>query len=138
MLAPVSVLSEADFNAWVEENSISVADLNAVERGKLWASSFGCVGCHSVDGQEMVGPTWLDLYGKEEMLEDGTTVVVDDTYIFESIANPGAKITAGFQNIMPPNLIEQIEAEENELLEQRGIEVDIPADIADYIESLSQ
>ena len=34
-------------------------------------------------------------------LQSGDTVVVDEAYLRESILNPGARITAGFQPIMP-------------------------------------
>jgi cytochrome c oxidase subunit 2 len=34
-------------------------------------------------------------------LNDGRTVMADDTYIRESILNPDAKIVAGYQPIMP-------------------------------------
>jgi cytochrome c oxidase subunit 2 len=34
-------------------------------------------------------------------LNDGRTVVADDTYLRESILNPDAKIVAGYQPIMP-------------------------------------
>jgi cytochrome c oxidase subunit 2 len=40
-------------------------------------------------------------YGKTLPLSDGTSVVVDDNFIRESILNPQAKIAAGFQPIMP-------------------------------------
>ena len=28
----------------------------------------GCNACHSIDGSDMVGPTWKDLYNKKETL----------------------------------------------------------------------
>jgi len=34
-------------------------------------------------------------------LQDGRTVRVDESYLRESILNPQAKITAGFQPLMP-------------------------------------
>ena len=60
-----------------------------------------CVSCHSVDGSVIVGPTWQGLYGSEVELEGGETVTADDDYIRESIEDPGAKIHAGFANLMP-------------------------------------
>jgi len=41
------------------------------------------------------------LFGRSVALQNGGTVVADEAYIRESILNPGAKITAGFQPIMP-------------------------------------
>ncbi len=60
-----------------------------------------CVACHSIDGSTVVGPTWQGLYGSEVELEGGETVTADDDYIRESIREPGAKIHAGFSNLMP-------------------------------------
>src|SRR5205085_5534450 len=42
-------------------------------------------------------------FGKEQFLQDGSKVTVDEAYIRESILNPQAKIAAGFQtpSIMP-------------------------------------
>jgi cytochrome c oxidase subunit 2 len=103
MEAPVKVLSQADFDAWVQSNVAPVSN-DPVARGDQLTQQYGCRACHSVDGSPLVGPTWKSLYGKEEAVSDGTTVMVDDEYIIESIRNPGAKLTAGFQNLMPANV----------------------------------
>jgi cytochrome c oxidase subunit 2 len=34
-------------------------------------------------------------------LQDGSTVTVDESYVRDSILHPSAKVTAGFQPIMP-------------------------------------
>jgi cytochrome c2 len=70
--------------------------------GEQLATSNGCVGCHSIDGSTLVGPSWQGLYGREVELEGGDTVTADDAYIAESIREPGAKVVAGFGNMMPP------------------------------------
>jgi len=70
--------------------------------GEELANSNGCMACHSTDGSTVVGPTWQGLYGSEVELEGGETVTADDEYIAESIREPGAKIHAGFGNLMPP------------------------------------
>jgi cytochrome c1 len=75
-------------------------DLAAAERGRAAASV--CLACHSTDGSQMVGPSWKGLYGSEEELEDGSTVIVDDAYIHESIVDPMAKIVKGYPPSMPP------------------------------------
>jgi cytochrome c oxidase subunit 2 len=41
------------------------------------------------------------LLGKQVQLNNGATVVADETYVRESILNPQAKIVAGYQPIMP-------------------------------------
>ncbi len=75
-------------------------DLVAAERGR--AAAAVCLACHSTDGSQMVGPTWKGLYMSEESLEDGSTVIVDEAYIRESILDPMTKITKGYPPSMPP------------------------------------
>ena len=67
-----------------------------------------CVACHSIDGTRLVGPSWKGLFGKEEALEGGTTVIVDDAYLMESIKNPGAKIVEGYPNAMPATIADSL------------------------------
>ncbi len=57
----------------------------------------GCLGCHSITGAALVGPTWKGLFGREVKLSDGSTVTADEGYIKESILNPSAQIVAGFE-----------------------------------------
>lgn len=70
------------------------------EQGLRLALDEGCVACHSLDGKSGIGPSWLGMYGRTETLQDGTTVVVDDDYIRESILEPSAKLVAGYENVM--------------------------------------
>ncbi len=71
------------------------------ERGQEIANSFGCTGCHTTTGEVTQGPSWLNLFGKTETLNDGTEVVVDETYIEESILDPSLKLVQGFEAVMP-------------------------------------
>lgn len=69
-------------------------------RGLQVAREQGCVACHSLDGSRGIGPTWLGMYGRAETLNDGSTVMVDDAYILESILEPSASIVRGYENLM--------------------------------------
>jgi cytochrome c oxidase subunit 2 len=111
MTSPVKVLSQPDFDAWVQSNTTS-ASADPVERGDQLSQQFGCRACHSVDGTVVVGPSWKGIFGKQEPLVDGTSALVDEAYIIDSIHNPGAKITAGFQNLMPANVGAQLTDEQ--------------------------
>ena len=71
MISDVRVVSEDDFEAWVEESSTSIAELEPVERGLTWSQQFGCTGCHSPDGTALAGPTWQGLFGSEVQLASG-------------------------------------------------------------------
>jgi cytochrome c1 len=72
---------------------------NAEEGQKLVTQ---CLGCHSVDGSILVGPSWKDLYGHEVELEDGTKVIADEAYLYKSITDPASQIVKGFPPAMPP------------------------------------
>lgn len=72
-----------------------------IEQGRQLYASKTCIGCHSIDGSQSVGPTWQGLFGHEVELADGSTLTADEAYIRESILQPGAKVVEGFQNIMP-------------------------------------
>ena len=99
MEAPVIVMAAADYEAWAAEEAGLSAD--PVERGQKWYETYGCKACHSLDGSPLVGPTWKGVYGSEEKLTDGSTAIVDDAYLIESIRSPAVKIVDGFQNLMP-------------------------------------
>jgi len=138
MVAEVEIVSQADFDQWLVDQSSSIAQLSPEERGVKWATEFGCTACHSADGAEMAGPSWLGIFGKEESLTDGSTVTVDHAYISNSILDPGSQIVAGFENIaMITGFEERFAAREAELLEQ-GIEVEIIEDLIAYISSLAE
>jgi cytochrome c oxidase subunit 2 len=76
------------------------------ERGKQLAELNGCIGCHTTDGNRSVGPTWLGLFGKEEVLADGATVVVDEAYLLKSILDPNNQIVEGFFPDLMPTIYE--------------------------------
>lgn len=147
MLAAVEVVSQADFDDFIANPPPDPTDpnLSMAERGAIWASTgyLRCAGCHSVDGSRLVGPTWLGLYGREEQLEDGTTVTADEDYIHNSILNPNDQIVAGFSGgQMPVDYAEQFAAQESEIPANGDTDpnndVNILEDITAYIESLSE
>ena len=74
----------------------------SVERGERLYIQNACQACHSLDGRDLVGPTFLGLYGSEREFTDGTTAVADEDYIIESIVEPGALIVEGYDNVMVP------------------------------------
>ena len=104
MLAPVVVVEEADFEAWLAGQEVATGPLEGMtpeERGALVAELQGCLGCHSVDGSEAVGPTWLGLFGSERQMESGPAAIADEAYLRDSIMHPASQVVAGFPKIMP-------------------------------------
>jgi len=109
---------EEDFKAWLATQptfadtqtlQVAASNLTPAEQGQQIAQSQGCIGCHSVDGSPGVGPTWKELSGKTETLADGSTIVVDDEYLIESIIAPNASMVAGYPPIMPPYQLDEAE-----------------------------
>ena len=72
-----------------------------VEQGRRIAAVQGCFKCHTVDGTQHIGPTWLDLYGRTVKLEGGKTIVADEAYLTRSMMEPNAEVVAGYKNVMP-------------------------------------
>jgi cytochrome c oxidase subunit 2 len=96
MVGTVIAMEPAEYQRWLRlqaEGSLAL-------QGRKVFLKYRCLSCHSADGHARA-PVLENLYGKQVQLNDGRTVVADDDYLRESILNPGAKIVAGWQNIMP-------------------------------------
>ncbi|MDT8067483.1 MAG: cytochrome c oxidase subunit II [Terriglobia bacterium] len=96
MVGEVVVMDPKDYQAWAQ----SATDGSLASRGEKNFQQYGCAMCHRSDTQGR-GPNLVGLYGHPVLLDDGRTVTADETYIRESIMNPGAQIASGFKNIMP-------------------------------------
>jgi cytochrome c oxidase subunit 2 len=143
MLASVRVVSQEEFDAWVAEKSAApkFAEMTPEERGAFWHSveGFGCIGCHSIDGSTGAGPSWLGIYGREELLDDGSSVTVLEDYISESILLPNEKLVDGFQpNLMPQTYQDLFAERQAEILANEGIEIDIIADLIAFMQTLEE
>lgn len=113
MRAEVVALDPADFQTWRAEQRRGLASrqdgppdrvtaaASLRDQGERVAAEMGCFKCHSVDGTPHIGPTWLDLYGRTEKLTTGATVIADEAYLTESMMDPGVKVVAGFNPVMP-------------------------------------
>ncbi len=105
MIGSVIVLEPRDYEAWLaggqggQTMTLSGAEL---------FQQLACQTCHGENGSGagMAGmaaraPRLAGLYNTEVTLADGRKVIADESYIRESILNPMAKVTAGWQPIMP-------------------------------------
>ena len=138
MLSDVFVIESKEA---VAEQLVALSKLpdNPVERGAIWYEEFGCQTCHSLDGTQegYSGPTWLGLYERDEVLDNGQVVVADDDYIRESIYLPRAKIVEGYPaNQMPVDFEQQFAEREAEVLIDPGLDVDIVNDLIEFIKTL--
>ena len=72
---------------------------SAQENGQAAFEAFGCVACHREEDSPLA-PTLVGLYGSEVQLDDGSSVLADSDYLYESIADPGARVVDGYEDIM--------------------------------------
>ncbi len=62
-----------------------------------------CSGCHKVDGQPATGPALNLIWGKNERMIDGTTELVDEDYVLDSIWYPEKHIVEGYGPVSKMN-----------------------------------
>lgn len=100
MLSNLVVQTREDYDAWLKDAANYLKTLPPAEAGKMLYQRRGCGQCHSIDGTAGTGPSFKGIYGETTRMTDGSTVLVDDNYIRESILEPQAKIVAGYQPVM--------------------------------------
>lgn len=86
------------------EGTLPKAEAGDPAAGKTAFTELGCGGCHTFKAAGSRGTTGPNL--------DETLQGKDADYIRESIANPNAKIAAGFQPGVMPNYGEQLESKQ--------------------------
>jgi cytochrome c oxidase subunit 2 len=101
MMSEVDVMEQPQFDAWFA----SAAAEPGQERGVpgLLAEK-GCLDCHTLNGNQDVGPTFLGLYGRQRVvLRDGSErdVIADETYLRRAIREPDAEYVRDFETNMP-------------------------------------
>jgi cytochrome c oxidase subunit 2 len=102
MHSKVNVLSQEKFNEWYIDTSKVVAVATTTgpgAAGEVIMMTLGCFACHSTDGTKIIGPSYLNLYGEQQVvIRDGkeVTVTVNDEYIKKSVLDPNAEIVKGF------------------------------------------
>ena len=97
MIGNVTVLEPAAYQAWLQGGG---TEGTLAQRGAKLFNDLACSTCHLDTGQGR-GPSLKDIVGKTEAMQDGSSVVVDEAYLRESILNSQAKIVKGFQPLMP-------------------------------------
>jgi cytochrome c oxidase subunit 2 len=105
-----------DYSVWdryLRESASVLQDMSPVELGKMVYESKGCKGCHSIDGSKIVGPTWKGSWGSPVPLEDGSSPVMDASYVHTSVLEPAKQLHKGYPNSMPSFAGQLSEAEIN-------------------------
>jgi cytochrome c oxidase subunit 2 len=105
MIGSVVAMEPSQYEEWLAGGGVGVSP--TVSGAELF-QQLACQTCHGAGGSgagsggmAARAPRLQGLFGNQEKLADGRTVVVDEDYVRESILNPMAKVTAGWQPIMP-------------------------------------
>lgn len=101
MRGSIKVLTPVEYEDFVKEGPPELKNMPLRELGELVYKSRGCESCHSLDGSRRDGPSWKGIFGKTEKFTDGTSAVVDENYIRDSLMNPHSKIVATYEAVMP-------------------------------------
>jgi cytochrome c oxidase subunit 2 len=120
MLAKVVVYGEPQFEAVIEDLAAWIERVPEERLHLAGALIYNqCASCHRLDGTALIGPSLRETYelyaaGAARELADGTTVVVDDDYLRNSILHPLAQIAVDVQTgtpypaSMPPGIGNQL------------------------------
>src|SRR5262245_583709 len=97
MIGRVVVMEPDAYQTWLAGGP---APESPVKAGEKLFTELNCITCHRPDSGGR-GPVLNGIFGRTVTLEGGEKVVADEAYVRESILNPAAKITAGYQPVMP-------------------------------------
>lgn len=96
MTGRVIVMEPSAYQSWLSNG----AGESMVDAGKRLFDRLGCRPCHA-DEATRRGPALADKFGTTVQLAGGGSTRFDAAYARESILKPGARIVAGYDNIMP-------------------------------------
>lgn len=93
----IIVMEQHDYEEWLAGAG---ATTTAALSGEELFVAKTCNTCHRPDS-DLQGPYLQGIFGKEVEMADGSTAVVDENYLRESILDPGAQVVKGYQPLMP-------------------------------------
>ena len=93
----VEVLDPHEYERWLAGER--GAETRLADADELLAR-YACASCHRTDSTARA-PRLAGLFGTQVLLQGGETVRADETYILESILNPGLRIVDGYKPTMP-------------------------------------
>jgi cytochrome c oxidase subunit 2 len=100
MHTTIIVLPQEEFDKWYASGKTPEAE----EEGRQVFTTYGCAGCHSLEGAEGVGPPLDKTYGSKIIVktkEVEKTLTADEEYLRRAILDPDVEIVKGYQAIMP-------------------------------------
>lgn len=104
MLGEVRVLTPVAYQRWLRDSTESAEVKSLASIGRAVGIKRGCLGCHTLNGQRHVGPSFSRLFGSSVPLAGGGNVVADEAYLTRSMMDPQKEIVAGYKSVMPTYL----------------------------------
>ena len=98
MITTVEAVPAAEFAGWLAEKP------SAAAAGQGLLQKHGCLGCHSLDGSPMVGPSFQGIGGRQVTVVvngESRTLTSDRDYLEKAIIDPNVEIVEGFPPAMP-------------------------------------
>jgi cytochrome c oxidase subunit II len=97
MTGQVVVMEANAYQAWLSGGE---GEGSLASTGEKLFADLACNTCHRPDSRGR-GPVLRNVFGHPVQLQDGSVVTADENYLRESILTPAAKVTAGYQPVMP-------------------------------------
>jgi len=97
MVGRVVVMEPAAYQSWL---SGTLGTTSLSQRGEQLFNDLACNTCHRNDGSGR-GPSLVAKFGRQERLDSGGMVTIDESYVRESILMPQAKLVLGYKPLMP-------------------------------------
>ncbi len=105
MMAQLKVVSRAEYDRWINDRSEEMlkASMTPSKLGRKLYQEKNCNTCHNLTDVRLIGPGFKGLWGKNEALENGETILVDENYIKTSLLNPDQHVVKGYgpKSVMP-------------------------------------
>jgi len=124
MISQVNVVPENEYQKWYDKK-----DEPSDYPGLALMKNNACMSCHSVDGTRLVGPSFLGIWGRKEMvvLENGVEkeIGVNEDYLLRSLNEPNAEVVKTYSKGMMQSYKDVFTEEEK-------------AQIIDYLKSLKE
>lgn len=121
MITTVEALPQHEFDEWYQGKE----RLDHRDKVRALFNRYGCLGCHSLDGSEMTGPTLQGVWNRPVVvLKNGEeqTLTADEDYLRRAILQPGADTVKGYPPVMPSYQGQISDDELHEMLEYFQLE----------------
>ena len=100
MEAKAIVKTQDEYEKWFANLKV---EKNEGKEGLTIMKANNCLGCHSMDGSKLVGPTLKKLFGSKRTVISGGSenqITADEAYIKKSILEPEADVVKGYPAAM--------------------------------------